>query len=167
MNNPTFVNEFNDLSHYLKAFAIKLTRDKVQADDLFQETAFNAFKNQNHFNQNTNLKAWLSTIMKNSFINSYRKKQRFRKVFNDNGFDYLADPAMPTIENEGEQEVIANELYELVEKLDHDLKKPFLMAYQGYKYEEISKEMGLPMGTIKSRIFLARKRLKQDIAKVF
>ncbi len=163
MNATHFAHEFNTLSQYLRAFAYKLTRDASAADDLFQDTAFLAFKNQHKFQSDTNLKAWLSTIMKNAFINGFRKRQRRGQVLDDSTEYFRLNSNGNAISNEGEAQVHYQDLFALVEMLNDNLKQPFLMAYRGYKYEEISQELDIPLGTIKSRVFAARKFLKTQI----
>lgn len=163
MNATHFAQEFNTLSHYLRAFAYKLTGDASAADDLYQDTAFLAFKNQDKFQSDTNLKAWLSTIMKNAFINSFRKRKRRGQVLDNSAEYFRLNSNGNAIDNEGEAVVHYQDLLAVVEMLNDNLRQPFLMAYRGYKYEEISKEMGIPVGTIKSRVFAARKFLKTKI----
>lgn len=164
MNTNTFACDFNNLSQYLRAFAFKLTKDSQLADDLFQDTALRAFKNKDKFSANSNMKAWLSTIMKNIFINNFRSKKRWEKVLDNSDSDNLMNLEKNPTHNEGERQLYMDELYELIEGLDEGQKQPLLMRYQGYKYEEISEHMELPLGTIKSRIFLARKVLKKRAA---
>ena len=81
MNTTNFNQHFATFSNYLRGFAIKLTNDTTLAEDLYQETAFLAFKNRNKFEPGTNMKAWLGTIMRNSYTNDYRRKKRRNEVF--------------------------------------------------------------------------------------
>ena len=168
MSADIFLQNFNMHTNYLRRFAMRLTRDKSTADDLFQETALNAFRNKNKFQHNTNMKSWLGTIMKNIFINLYRKNKR-KKVVQDTSDElYMLNSAQILIKNEGEMNVRMNEIISLIEQLDKSYKIPFMMAYQGYKYDEIQEILGnLPLGTIKSRIHLARKILKKQIDKMY
>lgn len=164
MTANNFLQNFNTHSNYLKAFAMKLTRDKNSADDLFQETALSAFRHQSKFENNTNMKAWLCTIMKNSFINFYRKNKRRSEVQDFSKDEYLINSSHNTIGNEGEINVNVDELTAIIDNLDEGYRVPFLMAYQGYQYDEIEEAMGnLPMGTVKSRIHHARRILKEKI----
>lgn len=167
MSNP-FASQFNLSTVYLKRFALKLTKDQSDANDLYQETAYQAFKNRNRFKNGTNMKAWLSTIMRNIFINNFRRKKRIleSKEANKNAESHFFGNG--TVSNGGEQSVNYTELISLVHALDRNYKEPFLLAYQGYSYEEISKLTGnVPVGTIKSRIHLARKKLKEQISKLY
>ena len=166
--NHQFTQDFTALSSYLRGFAMKLTRDKNVAEDLFQETALSAFKHQNKFKKDTNMKAWLSTIMKNSFINLYRKNQRRNEIQDETTGSYFLNSFEGTASNDGEMNINIDEITNLIDQLDEGLRKPFLMAYQGYQYDEIQTAMGnLPMGTVKSRIHHARRILKSRIGAMY
>ncbi len=168
MRTDKFLQNFESLSQYLKAFAIKLTRDKNVADDLFQETALNAFRHRHKFKEDTNMKAWLSTIMKNSFINQFRKKQRRNQIQDRTEGSYFLNSFGGTVNNDGEVNVSVEELNNLINGLADGYRIPFQMAYQGYQYDEIKTAMGdIPMGTIKSRIHHARKILKNRITDLY
>lgn len=144
-------------------FALRLTRDKVDASDLYQETAYRAIKNIHQFKPNTNLRAWLRTIMRNTFINAYRKSRRV-KIYQDSSDNhYLIDSTKQTVKNNGELKMNYEELISLVDRIDDYLRIPFMMSYQGFKYEEIAEELDIPIGTVKSRIFMARRRIKNSI----
>ena len=158
-----FSIDFNHYGPYLKAFALKLTNDHHQAEDLFQDTALLAFRHQEKFQVGTNLKAWLSTIMKNTFINHYRKKQRHGLVFDGSKEQSLLDSGKVSIFNDGESNLTVEELETMINGLNEPIKKPFTMANSGYKYEEIAETMNLPLGTVKSRIFMARKALQKQL----
>lgn len=167
MSTNNFLLEFNALSGYLRSFALKLTNDAHAAEDLFQDTALRAFKHQDKFSSDSNLKAWLCTIMKNTFINNFRKKKRRGQILGDTKNLTFMDPESMSARNEGEGNVLIEELQDLIDTLDDNLREPFLMAYQGYKYEEICQHLSLPVGTVKSRIFCARKELKYQIKKLY
>jgi RNA polymerase sigma-70 factor (ECF subfamily) len=167
MQNFQFVQEFNTHSNYLRNFAMKLTRDKSAADDLFQETALRAFRHQAQYISNTNLKAWLSTIMKNSFINLYRKQKRRSEIQDTTSEGFYLNLSKDTIGNEGEMNINIQEISRIIDSLDDGYRVPFLMAYQGYQYDEIQEKMNLPMGTIKSRIHHARRILKKQIRVIY
>lgn len=159
-----FTNDFKTQSTFLKSFAYKLTKDYHKAEDLFQDTALLAYRNKDKYIMGTNLKAWLCTIMRNTFINNFRRKKRQGIIIDS---DLAFQPESGITHNEGESELVAGELIALIDTLDDHLKQPFVMAYHGYKYQEISEVMNLPLGTIKSRVFLARKVLKKQIKAKF
>lgn len=163
-----FTQNFNALSSYLRGFAMKLTKDKNVADDLFQETALSAFRHQSKFKRDTNMKAWLSTIMKNSFINLYRKNQRRNEIQDRTQESYFLNALDGTANNDGEMNINIREIRKIINNLDESYRTPFLMAYQGYQYEEIQAALGNPpMGTVKSRIHHARKILKRQITTLY
>jgi len=162
-----FSTQFYSFESALMAFAVKLTNDIEDAHDLYQETAYKAFKNRGMYRPKTNLKAWLVTIMKNIFINNYRKKKR-RQILNDpTNNNYYINSGSKQVANQGQSNITMEELTNIIGTLEDNLKVPFLMHYRGFKYDEIADELGLPLGTIKSRIFFARKKLKAAIKERF
>jgi len=159
-----FITEFNNTSSLLNAFAYNLTKNVDDARDLFQETAYRAIKNYQKFNPGTNFKAWLMTIMKNIFINDYRKKVK-RNTFQDStDNNFFLNSGSQTVVNDAEGSMLSRELKAMIDSLQDGFKVPFLIHYKGFKYHEIAEHMVLPLGTVKSRIFFARKELKQKIA---
>lgn len=164
MSTIEFVNKFNQTTSLLNAFAYNLTKNVDDARDLFQETAYRAIKNQDKFRPGTNFKAWLMTIMKNIFINDYRKKVK-RNTFSDStDNNYFLNSGVNTEVNGAEANMLIDELSVMIDDLQEGFKIPFMLHYKGYKYHEISDHMNLPLGTVKSRIFFARKELKKKIA---
>jgi RNA polymerase sigma-70 factor (ECF subfamily) len=149
----------------LNAFAYNLTQNAEDAKDLYQETAFRAIANRDKFLPDTNFKAWLFTIMKNIFINNYRKKVKSNTIMDATENLFYLNSGSDSIDNRGDANVLMEELRGLIEKLDDTIRIPFLMHYEGYKYQEIADHFGLPLGTVKSRIFFARRELKAEIKK--
>ena len=145
----------------LKSFALKLTSNTDDASDLFQDTVIRILANSEKFKEGTNFKAWSLTIMRNIFINDYRKKVRRNMIIDQTPNEYYINSGDRVVENEGEQNISIKELMGMVNTLPDDFRTPFMMAYEGYKYEEISEELDSPLGTIKSRIFFARKKLQK------
>ncbi len=165
MSTYDFNNRFYELSPILNAFAFNLTQSQEDAKDLFQETAYRAMANRDKFMPDTNFKAWLFTIMKNIFINNYRKRIKANTIMDSTDNLYYLNSGRESIENQGDTNMLIKELQALIEKLDDSIRIPFLMHYQGYKYQEIADYFHLPLGTIKSRIFFARRELKTEIKK--
>ena len=165
MSSTEFNYKIHQMSTLLHSFAYNLTKNVEDAKDLYQETAFRAITNQSKFSPGTNLKAWLFTIMKNIFINNYRKKMRANTIIDSTDNNYYINSGKQTIRNSGESNIMMGELWGMVEHLDDGLRIPFVMHYEGFKYQEIAEEMALPLGTVKSRIFFARKELKSLIDK--
>jgi RNA polymerase sigma-70 factor, ECF subfamily len=153
------------MSALLHPFAFNLTKNSEDAKDLYQETAYRAMTNMDKFRPGTNLKAWLFTIMKNIFINNYRKKNKANTIVDSTDNLYYINSTVSAIDNRAESSIMMKELVRLIEKLDDSIRVPFLMHYQGYKYQEIADYLDLPLGTVKSRIFFARKELKDRIGK--
>lgn len=149
------------ITNSLRAFSLKLTGNMNDAEDLYQDTALRIMTNAEKYNPGTNFKAWAVTIMRNIFINNYRKKVRRNLIIDQTPNNYYINSGNKTVMNNGESDVTFNELQELVDRLPDDFRVPFLMAYQGYKYDEIAEQLGSPLGTIKSRIFFARKKLQK------
>ena len=165
MSTVEFQDRFNQMSTLLHSFAYNLTKNVEDARDLFQETAYRAMTNMDKFKPGTNFKAWLFTIMKNIFINNYRKKTKANTIIDSTDNMYFINSGSTAINNRGESNIMIKELTQMIEELDDSIKIPFMMHYQGYKYQEIAEHLDLPLGTVKSRIFFARKELKDVIGK--
>ncbi|MEM9819926.1 MAG: RNA polymerase sigma factor [Bacteroidota bacterium] len=165
MSTLEFYTNFNNVTTILQSFAYNLTQNMEDARDLYQETAYRAIKNRDKFNPGTNFKAWLMTIMKNIFINNYRRKVKQNTIIDSTDNQYFINSGTKTVRNDAESDIMMTELVSMIEKLEEGLKVPFMLHYYGYKYQEIADFMKLPLGTVKSRIFFARRDLKDAIAK--
>lgn len=154
-------DQLSRISNSLRAFSLKLTGNTSDAEDLYQDTTVRIITNADKYNPGTNFKAWAVTIMRNIFINNYRKKVRRNMIIDQTPNNYYLNSGDQAVENSGEANVTFGELMMLVDTLPDDFKVPFMMAYDGFKYEEIAEELGSPLGTIKSRIFFARKKLQK------
>jgi RNA polymerase sigma factor (sigma-70 family) len=150
-------------SEFLKPFAITLTRDSEAAQDLYQETLYRALANKDKYNVGTNIKAWLYTIMRNIFINNYRRKAKQNTIFDNTPNDFLLNQAQVTAGNSAESVLKLKEIQQAVHQLPDIFRNPFLLYFDGYKYHEIAQMLGEPLGTIKSRIHFARKLLKAQV----
>ena len=161
--------EFNQMlivnSDFLNPFAINLTRDKETAKDLVQETMYKAIANREKYVSGTNIKAWLYTIMRNIFINDYRKKAKQQVIFDATPNDFLIDYNQSAISNLAESKLRLKEIQTAIYYLPSIFKEPFLLYFDGYKYNEIAGILREPLGTIKSRIHFARKLLKKQISR--
>jgi RNA polymerase sigma factor (sigma-70 family) len=159
--------EFNNLlinnADFLKPFANNLTKDSETAKDLFQETLYKALANQEKYNVGTNIKAWLFTIMRNIFINDYRRKAKQQTIFDSTPNDFLLNSNQSAVFNQAEAGLRIKEIYQAIHLLPEIFKTPFLLYFDGYKYHEIAEALNEPLGTIKSRIHFARKLLKEQI----
>ena len=161
MTVQEFNNKFNKLDTLLHNFAYNLTKNGEDAKDLYQETAFRALTNRDKFRIGTNFKAWSFTIMKNIFINNYRKKARSKTIIDSTDNMFYINSGSNAVDNGAESNIMMEELSKMIGGLDEIIRIPFLMHYKGFKYQEIADELALPLGTVKSRIFFARKELKQ------
>ncbi|MEP6746841.1 MAG: RNA polymerase sigma factor [Bacteroidota bacterium] len=159
--------EFNQMlvnnSEFLKPFAITLTRDSDAAQDLFQETLFRALANKDKYNAGTNIKAWLYTIMRNIFINNYRRKAKQNTIFDSTPNDFLLNQSQVTTANAAESILKLKDIQQAIHNLPEIFRNPFLLYFDGYKYHEIAQMLEEPLGTIKSRIHFARKLLKAQV----
>jgi len=165
MASPEFNNLLISNADFLKPFAINLTKDSETAKDLFQETLYKALANQEKYNVGTNIKAWLFTIMRNIFINDYRRKVKQQTIFDHTPNEYLLNYKQPTVINAAETELRIKEIYRAIYHLPEIFKTPFLLYFEGYKYHEVAEVLNEPLGTIKSRIHFARKLLKEQISR--
>jgi RNA polymerase sigma-70 factor (ECF subfamily) len=161
--------EFNEIllgnADFLKPFAINLTRDNEAANDLYQETLYKALVNHDKYSNGTNIKAWLYTIMRNIFINDYRRKAKQRTIFDSTPNDYLINLKQTAVSNAAESDMRIKEIKNAIQQLPEIFKTPFLLYFDGYKYHEIADVLNEPLGTIKSRIHFARKLLKEQISR--
>lgn len=160
------VMEFNQMlvsnSEFLKPFAITLTRDSEIAKDLFQETLFRALANRDKYNVGTNIRAWLYTIMRNIFINDYRRKMKQQSIISSASHEYLLEN-QPAVEPTSESVMRLKNIQMHIHRLPEIFKLPFVLYVEGYHYHEISRILREPLGTIKSRIHFARKMLKSQV----
>jgi RNA polymerase sigma factor (sigma-70 family) len=160
--------EFNKLlvsnADFLRPFAINLTRDYEAANDLYQETLYKALANQEKYHAGTNIKAWLFTIMRNIFINNYRRNVKQRAIIDNSASEFVISNAA-TISNSAEGIMRTKEIQQAIQQLPAIFRTPFLLYFDGYKYNEIADLLHEPLGTIKSRIHFARKLLKEQVSR--
>jgi RNA polymerase sigma-70 factor (ECF subfamily) len=159
--------EFNELllnnTEFLKPFAVTLTRDSEVAKDLLQETMYRALANKEKYNVGTNIKAWLYTIMRNIFINNYRRKSKQSTIFDSSPNEFLLNYNQVTTNNAAEGALKMKDMQFAIHRLPEIFRNPFILYFEGYKYHEIADLLTEPLGTIKSRIHFARKLLKVQI----
>lgn len=150
-------------TEFLKPFAITLTRDTEAAKDLVQETMYRALANKDKYNVGTNIKAWLYTIMRNIFINNYRRKAKQSTIFDSTPNEFLLNLNQGAVANDAVAKINLKEVQEAIHQLPEIFRNPFLLYFDGFKYHEIADMLGEPLGTIKSRIHFARKLLKNQL----
>jgi RNA polymerase sigma factor (sigma-70 family) len=152
-----FDYNLNNMRTHLNRFAYQLTLNAENAQDLVQDTLFKALANREKFREDINFKAWTFTIMRNIFINEYRKNQKYRRV--DQAPDHYSLINKQTSQETPEGQMTILQLNDAMDKLDYEYKQPLLLHIKGFKYSEIAQQLNLKMGTVKSRIFLSRKKL--------
>jgi len=154
-----FNHQLVNLESKLTRFALSLTLDRDEAKDLVQDTMLKAITYREQFTSHTNLKAWAYTIMKNTFINNYRRTVRQQTTLDTTKNLYFLNQSRMVFDVESDSHYAAHEINRLIDNLENDLKIPFKLMLEGYKYKEISRKLRLKIGTVKSRIFFTRKRL--------
>lgn len=167
MSTIEFTQKLHGMTSILHSFAYNLTKNFEDSKDLYQETAFRALSNKEKFRPGTNFKAWVFTIMKNIFINNYRRKVKANTIIDSTDNDYYINSGTNVVNNMAESNVMMEELSNMVTNLEDGIRIPFEMHFEGFKYQEIADKLSLPLGTVKSRIFFARKELKQEIYKKY
>lgn len=159
--------EFNTMvtvqSETLKAHAFKLTKNHEDASDLVQDTVLKAITNYSKFKAGTNLKGWLYTIMKNTFINNYRFTSKKNTYIIQSDEISSANLVYSSNKNQGERKFISDDIQNALSSLSDDYYIPFTMYFEGYKYREIAIHLDIPLGTVKTRIHMARKFLQEDL----
>ena len=161
MSQAEFSTSLIELEPNLERFAYSLTSNTEDARDLLQETYLKALTYRDKFADDTNMKAWTFTIMKNTFINNYRKAVKQNTTFDSSDNQFLMNSRS---ENDSpESQYSHNEINKKIEELDDDFRIPFQMHTSGYKYKEIAEELNLKIGTVKSRIFFSRQKLMNSL----
>lgn len=163
MNTIQFQKNLLGIQDNMRSLALSLTSNMDDAEDLIQETSLRVLKNKDKFTDNVNFKGWVLTVMRNMFINNYHRIARSQTIIDSN-----ADPYNQPVLNEGalqspDSSMDYKEISKAIEDLPDSLREPFTMYVSGYKYNEISETLDLPLGTVKSRIFFARKELQSKL----
>src|SRR5690606_749762 len=153
------VQEVGSLSSYARYF----TRDPENASDLVQDTMLKAISYYNKFKEGTNLQAWLYTILKNTFINHYRRKVKTNAIMLKTDTISSADLYKSAVGNHAEGRFVMKDIEQALSNLSEEYYYPFTMYYEGYKYHEIAEQFQIPIGTVKTRIHVARQQLKKKL----
>ncbi len=163
MTQVQFNSALLGLSDKLHYYALSLTSDSERANDLLQETFLKALTYRDKFAQNTNFKAWIYTIMKNTFINDYRRNVKTKNTFEGSTNDYYVASTKDGVHPGPDSVFSSQEINKSIQALEDEYRIPFTMFLEGYKYKEIADELNLPLGTVKSRIFFTRKKLEKTL----
>lgn len=162
MSNEDFQAKLMKIQDNLLNFAYMLTANREDAYDLLQDTTLRVLDSQEKYMDNANFKGWVFTIMRNIFINNYRKAGRTSAIIDSTDtlfpVSFLQESDLETPEGS----YSAAEIIQTIQTFPDQYRIPFSMHIAGYRYGEISRVLGLPLGTIKSRIFIARKRLQKQ-----
>lgn len=161
MINQNFTTLVDQHSSSLKSFAYSFTRNQEDANDLYQDTLMKAFRYIQNFREGTNLKAWLFTIMKNTFINDYRKDTRKNAVISVKEEIESKDMLNHHQQNGALGNFVLKDVERMLKLLPVAYLVPFKMHFEGYKYHEIATELAIPIGTVKTRIHAAKEQLKK------
>jgi RNA polymerase sigma factor (sigma-70 family) len=163
MTATEFTLQIAGLRGTLQTFTRRFTNDREESHDLVQDTMLKALIYKDKFRQDTNLKGWLFTIMRNTFINNYRRTQRAR-TSNDTTKDlYFLNVEEEHTFNRPQESMEFKEIWRNVNDIKEELLIPFKMYTSGYKYHEISEHLSIPIGTVKNRIFHARKEIQKRL----
>lgn len=163
MRTANFAQNLLSLQPELLNFAYKLTADHEEANDLLQETSRKALDNEDKYTDETNFKGWIYTIMRNIFINNYRKTLRDQTYVDTTDNQYFLNQGIDIEVDSTEVAYDLKEIRHIVNGLSKEYRVPFAMYVSGFKYREIADRLGLPLGTVKSRIYITRQKLQQDL----
>lgn len=163
-DNLTFKQKLLGLQSNLFNFACQLTANREAANDLLQDTTLKVLNNEKKYVENVNFKGWVFTIMRNIFINNYRRNVRQNTLVDTTDNLYHLNSTTEVANESPEGAYTINEITELIAKLPENFSKPFSLHIAGYKYEEIAEKLDLPLGTVKSRIFTTRRQLRELLA---
>jgi RNA polymerase sigma-70 factor (ECF subfamily) len=163
MNAVQFQEKILGIQENMFHFALMLTTNREDANDLLQDTTLKALDNQEKYVDNLNFKGWVLTIMRNIFINNYRKVVKSQTIIDQTeDLYYLNLPQDSGLESP-DGTITLQEINKAIHNLEPDLRKPFSLFLAGYKYNEIVDKLNIPMGTLKCRIFLARQELQKKL----
>jgi RNA polymerase sigma-70 factor (ECF subfamily) len=163
MKNADFVKVIEQQSSRLREHALKFTRDIDDANDLVQETMVKAVRFRDSFEEGTNLKGWLYVILKNTFLNTYYKRRQRQQIIKPEEEVCYAELVPSASYNTAISSFMIADIGKALGKLPEIYRIPFVKYFEGYKYNEIAKEMDIPLGTVKTYIHQARLILKKQL----
>lgn len=163
MTRSEFASELVRLQPALRLLTYRFTYDREESQDLVQDTLTRALTYHDRFRTDTNLQGWLFTLMRNIYINNYRKLLREKPLR-----DQRRELQFLNVEDHHtffrpQENFEYEEIWRNVSEIPEDLQVPFKMHTTGYKYEEIAEHLGIPLGTVKNRIFQARKEIQKKL----
>jgi len=164
MTTTDFNNSILQLNDKLYVYALSLTSNSDDAKDLLQDTFLKAYSNKEKLKEDSNVKAWAYTIMRNTFINNYRRSRISNTIIDYSNNLYMLNNSNKDASSCSETKYNHSEIVKEINKLDIDQRSLFQQHLEGYKYKELAKEHNLPLGTVKSKIFLTRKKLAENLS---
>lgn len=163
MTSIEFCSKLLSLETSLLKFAYRLNLRRADAKDLVQETYLRVLMNREKYIDNEKFKSWAFTIMKNTFVDSYRRSLRKSTYSDQTNESFFINQSEPVGYDNPDSSYSALEIHQNIEQLNDKLRVPFKMYINGYKYTEIANELNLKIGTVKNRIFLSRKQLMTQL----
>lgn len=142
---------------------MNFTQNIDDADDLVQETMLKAIRYSKLYQEGTNLKGWLYTIMRNTFINDYRRMVKQRSIIDTTEEVNSAQLLKSATDNQANNKFISDDVNKALSQLSNEYYTPFIKYFEGYKYHEIADMLNIPIGTVKTRIHVARQSLKSNL----
>lgn len=163
METTDMMNSVLSLDDRLRQYAFSLTHNQEDAEDLVQDTYLKVLQNTDRFAEATNLKAWVCTIMRNTFINGYRRKQKSKVVTDDSEDNVLYTSTASVSSDAADLPLYVSEITSAISSMKDNQRDAFEMFVDGFKYQEIADELQISIGTVKSRIFFARQKLMSNL----
>lgn len=163
MGTESFRDKLLSVQRNLLNFAYTLTSNREDAYDLLQDTTLKALDNADKYVDNVNFKGWVFTIMRNLFINRYRRESRTTIISDTSDDLYMLNISSETVYESPEGALSTKEIMATLNSFNDEIRVPFSMFISGYHYAEIAEHLSLPLGTVKSRIFQARKKLQSSL----
>lgn len=163
MNNTEFNYQLNCNQKALRSFAFNFTKDHEDANDLVQDTMLKAINYAEKFKEGTNFRGWLYTIMKNTFINNYRRTVKSQSIISVSDEISSSKLRYSATSNTSEGKFILEDIHKALNKLEPEYQIPFIKYFEGFKYHEIAEMLCIPIGTVKTRIHVARQLLKNNL----
>ena len=165
-----FEKEFMPFATSLYNFAFRLALDEDDASDLVQDTYLKAYRFFDSYQPGTNAKAWLFRILKNTFINDFRRKSKlpvkvdYQEVETYYNSDDIDEPATTDLRSETVRELLGDEVAKALNSIDVDFRTVIVLCdIEGFTYEEMAKILDIPIGTVRSRLHRARQLLKHQL----
>lgn len=163
MTTLQFQSRLVSMQEYMFSVALILTTNREDARDLLQDTTLKALDNREKYADNTNFKGWVTTIMRNIFINNYHRTVRTYTIIDKDADLYNLDSVNDTGFHSPDKCCDLKEINKAINSLSNEYKDPFMLHLSGFQYLEISEKLNIPLGTVKSRIFSARQELQKKL----